>query len=221
MPQLQALIRDGATVLDTQAAQSREILDFSSDLRAPSPRRCAIVSDLERLITTGLSSPTRLLRLVENSANRSRTVRNLSQTMKTVDPLAPSFVLLFQLLPALSAGGLSVAPGDGTIHFGLVLEKDNPVVCTQGYEGTKAIIDQMKAQDPAFDPLEQNFPPNYDARCTVPFGSPSAVRGAERVEYAHPDVPQPWDATPKVAPDRLNLSVAAEQLAALQGLIPR
>ena len=55
----------------------------------------------------------------------------------------------------------------------------------------------------------------------MPFGSPTAVRGADRVEYAHPDVPQPWDSKPKIDPDRLNLSVAAEQLAVLQGLIPR
>ena len=146
---------------------------------------------------------------------------NLSTTMKTVDPLAPSFKVLLQLLPALAAGGLSVAPGDGTIHFGLVLEMDNPTPCTQGYEGTQRIIEEMKAQDPSFDPQEQNFPPNYDAKCTVPFGSPTAVRGADRVEYAHPDMPQPWDNTPKIDPDRLNLSVAAEQLAVLQGLIPR
>jgi phospholipid/cholesterol/gamma-HCH transport system substrate-binding protein len=34
-------------------------------------------------------------------------------------------------------------------------------------------------------------------------------------------VPQPWDAKPKIDPDRANLSVAATQLAVLQGLIPR
>lgn len=222
MPQLQALIRDGATVLNTQAEQSGEIIDFSSDLRTVTEALRDSDSDLERLIETGPEFADETRYLVENSGEPlTRTVGNLSTTMKTVDPLAPSFKFLFQLLPALSAGGLSVAPGDGTIHFGLVLEKDNPVTCTQGYEGTKAIIDQMKAQDPAFDPLEQNFPPNYDARCTVPFGSPTTVRGADRVEYAHPDVPQPWDSKPKVDPDRLNLSVAAEQLAVLQGLIPR
>ena len=129
--------------------------------------------------------------------------------------------MLLQLLPALAAGGLSVAPGDGTIHFGLVLEMDNPTPCTQGYEGTWDIINQIRAQDPSFDPQEQNFPPNYDAECTVPLGSPTAVRGADRVEYAYPGVTQPWDAKPKIDPDRLNLSVAAEQLAVLQGLIPR
>ncbi|MDV8001289.1 MCE family protein [Rhodococcus sp. IEGM 1408] len=222
MPQLQALIRDGATVLDTQSDQSGEIISFSRDLRAVTEALRDSDSDLDRLITTAPEFADETRRLVENSGEPlTRAVGNLSTTMKTVDPLAPSFKVLLQLLPALAAGGLSVAPGDGTIHFGLVMEVGNPTPCTQGYEGTQRIIDEIKAQNPSFDPQEQNFPPNYDAKCTVPLGSPTAVRGAERVEYAHPDVPQPWDAKPKIDPDRLNLSVAAEQLAVLQGLIPR
>lgn len=222
MPQLQALIRDGATVLETQADQSGEIVSFSEDLRTVTEALRDSDSDLERLITTGPEFADETRHLVENSGEPlTRSIGNLSQTMKTVDPLAPSFQVLLQLLPALSAGALSVAPGDGTIHFGLVLEMDNPTPCTQGYEGTQQIIDEMKAQDPSFDWQEQNFPPNYDAHCSVPFGSPTTVRGADRVEYASPDVAQPWDDKPKIDPDRLNLSVAAEQLAVLQGLIPR
>lgn len=222
MPQLQALIRDGATVLDTQADQSGEIISFSRDLRTVTEALRDSDSDLERLISTAPEFADETSRLVENSGEPlTRSVTNLSDTMKTVDPLAPSFKVLLQLLPALAAGGLSVAPGDGTIHFGLVLEMDNPTPCTMGYEGTQRIIDEMKAQNPAFDPQEENFPPNYDARCTVPFGSPTTVRGADRVEYAYPGVVQPWDNKPKIDPDRLNLSVAAEQLAVLQGLIPR
>lgn len=222
MPQLQALIRDGATVLDTQANQSGEIISFSSDLRTVTEALRDSDSDLERLITTAPEFADEMSHLVENSGEPlTKAIGNLSTTMKMVDPVAPSFKVLLQLLPALSAGGLSTAPGDGTIHFGLVLEMDNPTPCTQGYEGTREIINQMKAQDPSFDEQEQNFPPNYDAHCTVPFGSPSTVRGADRVEYAHPDTPQPWDAKPKIDPDKLNLSVAAEQLAVLQGLIPR
>lgn len=222
MPELQALIRDGATVLDTQADQSAEIVSFSEDLRTVTEALRDSDSDIERLISTAPEFADESRRLVENSGEPlTRAVGNLSTTMKTVDPLAPSFQVLLQLLPALSAGGLSVAPGDGTIHFGLVLEMSNPTPCTQGYEGTQQIIDEMKAQDPSFDWQEENFPPNYDAECTVPFGSPTAVRGAERVAYADPEVSQPWDTKPKVDPDKLNLSVAATQLAELQGLIPR
>ncbi|MDX2358190.1 MCE family protein [Dietzia sp. PP-33] len=222
MPQLQALIRDGATALESQADQSAEIVSFSRDLRTVAEALRDSDSDLERLVDTAPEFADEMRFLVDNSGQPlTQTIGNLSTTMKTIDPLAPSFVVLLQLLPALAAGGRSVAPGDGTIHFGLNLETNNPPACTQGYEGTQAIIDQMRAQDPSFDWQEQNFPPNYDAECTVPFGSPTGVRSADRVEYAHPDVPQPWDTKPKVDPDKLNLSVAAEQLAVLQGLIPR
>ena len=47
------------------------------------------------------------------------------------------------------------------------------------------------------------------------------MRGAERAKLSDPAVPQPWDAKPKVVPDKLDLSVAATQLAELQGMIPR
>ena len=222
MPQLQALIRDGAVVLDTQADQAGVIVDYSRDLRTVTEALRDSDSDLQRLVDTGPEAATELSRLVDRSGGPlTESIGNLSETMKALDPYANSFLMLLQLLPALSAGAMGVAPGDGTIHFGLVLETNNPPACTQGYEGTWRIIEEMKARDPDFDWQEQDFPPNYDARCTVPLGSPSVVRGAARAEFSDPRVPQPWDSKPKVAPDRVDLSVAATQLAELQGIIPR
>lgn len=221
MPELQALIRDSATVLNTQAEQSGEIIDFSSDLRVVTEALRDSDSDLNRLISTAPEFADEAQHLVENSGEPlTRSFTNLSETMKVVDPHSPTFRILGQLLPALSAGGLSVAPGDGTIHMGVVFEKDNPPPCTTGYEGTYEIVEEMRAQNPEFDPQEMDFPPNYDADCRVPYGSPSAVRGARSADYADPSIVQPWDNDPKIDPDKLNLSVAAEQLARAQGLIP-
>ena len=72
--------------------------------------------------------------------------------------------------PDVVAGGYTVVPGDGTAHFGLVLNADDPKACTAGYGGTTRIgPDQTK-----------NLPPlNSSARCTLPRGSPSSVRGAQ------------------------------------------
>ena len=222
LPQLKALIRDGAVVLDTQADQAGVIVDYSHDLRTVTEALRDSDSDLDRLVSTAPEFADETRRLVDTSgAPLTNTFRDLSTTMKALDPNANAFVTLLQLLPALSAGAMGVAPGDGTIHFGLVLETNNPPACTQGYEGTQAIVDRMKAADPNFDPQEQDFPTNFDARCTVPQGSPTAVRGAERAKLSDPAVPQPWDAKPKVVPDKLDLSVAATQLAELQGMIPR
>ncbi|MGY2061616.1 mammalian cell entry protein, partial [Nocardia gipuzkoensis] len=128
---------------------------------------------------------------------------------------------LLQMLPMLSWGGSATAPGDGTTHFGLVLETNNPPACTQGYEGTKRILDQMKAQNPNFDDTRDDFPLNLDAKCTVPFGNPTDVRGGARAELADPSIHQPWDDKPKVDPDRLDLSPVAVQLATLMGVTPK
>lgn len=221
LPQLKTLIRDSAVVLDTQALQSPEIVDFSASMRTMTEAIRDSDSDLRRLIDTSGEFGTESSRLVaESGPALSDATARLSETLKVVDPRSKSIRVLLQLLPALSAGSLSVAPGDGTIHFGVVFETNNPPPCTLGYEGTQQIIDQMEAQDPNFDWQEQDFPPNYDARCNLPQGSISVVRGGQNAYLSDPDVTQPWDNKPKVAPDHLDLSVAAQQLAELQGLVP-
>jgi phospholipid/cholesterol/gamma-HCH transport system substrate-binding protein len=128
---------------------------------------------------------------------------------------------LLQALPGLGIGGSSTAPGDGTTHFGLVLETNNPIACTRGYEGTQEILAQMKAQNPDFDDTQQDFPYNTAAGCKVPQGNPTSVRGGARAIYSDPTVPQPWDDNPKTDPDRLNLTPIATQLATLIGVVPR
>ena len=126
----------------------------------------------------------------------------------------------FAMLSALSAGSHSPAPGDGQIHFGIVLETNNPPACTRGYESTDAMIDNIRKKDPTFDIRYDEFPFNTQASCNVPFGNPTGVRSAKRVEYANPNTPQPWDSTPKKDPDKLNLTPLATQLATLMGVRP-
>lgn len=221
LPQLKRLIEDGAVVLNTQAEQSGQVVSFSKDLRTVTEAIRDSDSDLNALIGTSDEFADASSQLVRQSGPAlTVATERLSTTMKALDPRAGGLRTLLQLLPALSAGGLSVVPEDGTIHFGLVLEQNNPPACTNGYEGTQAIVDQMKAADPNFDPQEQDFPVNWDAECTVPQGSMTSVRGSGNALLSDPTVPQPWDSKPKVQPDALDLSPAAQQVAALQGLIP-
>src|SRR5699024_2706845 len=107
------------------------------------------------------------------------------------------------------------APGDNTIHMGIVLETNRPVPCTRGYEGTQKILDRMEAQNPDFDDTVDNFPVNLDASCDVPVGNPTGVRSSDRIALADPDVPQPWDDKPKQDPDKLYLRPIASQVAGL------
>ena len=75
--------------------------------------------------------------------------------------------------PVVVAGSYTVIPGDGTTHFGLVLNADDPPACTQGY-GTGR-------RDPADTSTR---PANTEARCTAPRGGDTSVRGAQNAPGA-------------------------------------
>ena len=85
--------------------------------------------------------------------------------------------------PVNVAGGYTVVPGDGTTHFGLVLNAARPAGLHQGVRRHAAArADRHKPR-----------PANTDARCTEPRGSPSSVRGAQN---APADRPRPSEGTP-------------------------
>ncbi|MBF6274791.1 mammalian cell entry protein [Nocardia sp. 852002-20019_SCH5090214] len=222
LPQTVQLIRDAQTVLGTQADQSPAIRTFSDGLDRLAVQLRANDPDIRRLIGTGADAGDQIGKLLDQSAQPLTTdLSNLRLLLQAVSPQTYTLKPLLQMLPLLSVGGSATAPGDGTTHFGLVLETNNPPACTVGYEGTQRILDQMKAQNPNFDDTRDDFPFNTDAKCTVPFGSPTDVRGGARAQYADPNVPQPWDSKPKTDPDKLNLSPVAIQLATLIGVTPK
>ena len=222
LPQTVDLIRDAQTVLGTQAEQSPAIRDFSKGLDEVSMQLRANDPDIRRLIGTGTDAGSALGGLLDSSAAPlTQDLTNLRSVLLAISPKYFALKPLVQMLPMLSIGGSATAPGDNTSHFGLVLETNNPPGCTQGYEGTQRILDDMKAQNPNFDDTRDDFPFNTDAKCTVPFGNPTDVRGGERANLADPSVPQPWDSTPKTDPDKLNLNPLAAQLAPLIGITPK
>ncbi|MFJ1459797.1 MlaD family protein [Nocardia wallacei] len=222
LPQTVDLIRDAQIVLGTQAEQSPSIRRFSDGLDKLAVQLRANDPDIRRLIGTGADAGNAIGGLLDESGGALTTdLTNLRSLLLAISPKYYALKPLVQMLPLLSIGGSATAPGDNTSHFGLVLETNNPPACTVGYEGTKRILEQMKAENPNFDDTRDDFPFNTDAKCTVPFGNPSAVRGGERADLADPSVPQPWDSTPKTDPDKLNLNPVAAQLAPLIGVTPK
>ncbi|MCX5041655.1 MCE family protein [Aldersonia sp. NBC_00410] len=222
LPETLQLIRDGRIVLDTQAEQSDSIRAFSDGLDKVTAQLRDSDPDIRRLIGTGTDFSDQTYALLQESGPAlTENLTNLNELTTAVAPKAFNLKPLLQLLPGLSIGGSSTAPGDGTTHFGLVLETNNPIACTRGYESTYEELRQLKAQNPDFDDTQDNFPFNTKAGCKVPQGNPTSVRGGARAIYSDPQVPQPWDDTPKTMPDTLNLSPAAEQLAVLLGVTPR
>lgn len=83
------------------------------------------------------------------------------------------------------------------------------------------MIAEIKRKNPDFDQRYDDFRFNTDVHCTVPTGSPTAVRGANNAALADPAYAQPWDHTAKKDPDKLNLNPLATQLAQLMGVRPR
>ncbi|MGW0176949.1 MCE family protein [Rhodococcus sp. NPDC003322] len=222
LPQTLTLIRDSRTVLDTQSVQSSAIRQFSADLNRISAQLRDSDPDLRRLIDTGTAASTEVGSLVDTAGPAlSSDLHNLALVSAALGPRSIALNILLTFLPALAAGASTAAPGDGTLHQGLLLETNNPPPCTQGYEGTHEIIDRMKRENPDFDPTRDDFPLNTQANCTTPLGSVTGVRSANRIVYADPNTPQPWDDKPKVAPDALNLNPIATQLATLMGITPK
>ncbi|GAB2645774.1 MCE family protein [Nocardia goodfellowii] len=222
LPQTIALIRAGRIALETQAVQSGEILRFSDGLDRLSAQLRASDPDVRRLIGTGTDAGSAISDLLRDSGPAlTEDLANLRSLLHAVSPKFYALRPLLQMLPQLSIGASATAPGDNTSHFGLVLEVNNPPACTVGYEGTQAILAEMKRRDPDFDDTVDEFPFNKDAKCTVPFGNPTAVRGGQRAELADPAIAQPWDRNPKTDPPKLNLNPIAVQLATLMGVTPK
>ncbi|WP_137873525.1 MlaD family protein [Rhodococcus sp. Q] len=222
LPQTLQLIRDGRVVLDTQSEQSSAIRQFSGDLNRLSAQLRDNDPDLRRLIETGTAASKEVGSLIDEAGPALTTdLGNLALVSASLGPRSLALNTLLTFLPALAAGAGTAAPGDGTLHQGLILETNQPPPCTQGYEGTHAIVDQMKRENPDFDPTVDDFPLNTNANCTTPLGSVTGVRSANRIAYADPNTPQPWDYKPKVAPEALNLNPIATQLAALMGITPK
>lgn len=222
LPQTLSLIRDSRTVLDTQSEQSSAIREFSAGLEAVTAQLRSSDPDLRLLIDNGIPASREVGQLVTDAGPGLTTdLTNLAAFGRTLAPQAMALQPLLIFLPGLAAGASTIAPGDGTVHQGLVLETNRPPPCTIGYEGTYEILEEMKRKDPNFDDTQQYFPFNTEASCDVPQGSVTGVRSASRIQFADPAIPQPWDNKPKVDPDKLNLNPIATQLAPLLGVTPK
>ncbi|WP_253663610.1 MCE family protein [Williamsia maris] len=219
LPQTISLIRNADTVLGTQADQTDAIGDWAKNLGLITDQLATSDPAIRRLLTTGTASATQISELLRRSAGDVTTVvRNLAKDIRNIKPTFVTFSPVLAIISGISSGSYTPAPGDKNIHFGIVLETNNPPACTLGYESTQTEIAAIKKKNPDFDLNYDDFPFNTKARCTVAQGNPTAVKGAQNAQFADPRTPQPWDRYPKKDPDKLNLNPIAAQLAALLGV---
>lgn len=174
LPQTISLIEDSRKVLKTQADQGSSIKSFAHDLAALSAQLKSSDGDLRKLIGNATPAAQQVNSLLKSTGPRlSVLLANLISGGQVTLARLPGVEQSLVTFPALVAGSYTVVPGDGTTHFGLVVNADDPPPCTQGYGTTQRDPSDTSAREA-----------NTDARCTAPRGSKTSVRGAQNAPGA-------------------------------------
>lgn len=179
LPETTKLIDDGRVVLDTQVRTGDDIrtsvsgfADVADALREADP-------DLRVVLDRGSVAVEQLDALIsENKQSLAALLANFITIGNVTTARLDGIEQLLVTYPDVVTGGYTVVPGDGTAHFGLVLNADDPKACEVGYEGTKK-VDPHRTQD---------LPPvNLDAHCAASRGSGVNVRGAQNAPKPRPN----------------------------------
>ncbi len=174
LPETISLIEDSRKVLKTQADQGSSIKSFSRDLAALTAELKSSDGDLRRLIGNSVPAGQEVNSLLRSTRPHLPVLlANLISGGQVTVARLPGVEQALVTFPVVVAGSHTVIPGDGTTHFGLVLNADDPPACTQGY-GTRR-------RDPADTGTRAA---NTDARCTAPRGGGTSVRGAQNAPGA-------------------------------------
>jgi phospholipid/cholesterol/gamma-HCH transport system substrate-binding protein len=177
LPQTIALINSAKTVLQTQLDEGSAIRSWTRDLRLLTGQLKASDGDIRALLDSGPDSLATVDQLVTNNRDDLGVVlSNLSTVGQLLVRHRDGIEEVLEVYPLAVAGGYTVAPGDGTAHFGLVLNLNDPQPCVAGYESTP------KRQPGNTGPMA----PNAGARCALPRGNPSTVRGAQNTPGGDP-----------------------------------
>ncbi|MGH3310750.1 MAG: MCE family protein [Streptomyces sp.] len=169
LPQTISLIKDSQKVLKTQSDKGSAIKSFSRDLSAISGQLKKSDGDIRRLIDGGASAAPELDGLLK--ANRSAVpllLGNLISGGQITKARLPGVEQALVTFPAAVAGSFTVLPGDGTAHFGMVVNADDPPSCRQGYDTQRRDPQETREREA-----------NTKARCTAPRGGKISVRGAQ------------------------------------------
>jgi phospholipid/cholesterol/gamma-HCH transport system substrate-binding protein len=181
LPQTTSLLANGRVVLDTQAEQSQQILDYSSSLRLLAEQLKTSNPDLRKLISV---TPTVAVQvndfLRDSGQDLGVVIANLLTTMQITTTRTDAIEELLVAFPMITATAPGANP-DGTGHLGLVLTFFDPLSCTKGYEGTN-----QRGADETTD-----VPVNEQAYCAEPPGSPIGVRGSQNAPYGGKPVEVP------------------------------
>jgi phospholipid/cholesterol/gamma-HCH transport system substrate-binding protein len=177
LPATQRLIDDGGKVLLTQQQQSEAIKSFSQDTHLLAEQLRKSDGDLRSLITATPKVSNEISGLIQESGSGIGVVlANLLTPAQVFSTRGDAFEQLLATFPQAVANGYRVVGPQGDVHFNMVLNFDYPPPCVQGYEGT--VYRPGKETTPV--------PLNTDARCTLPYGNQSSVRGSQNAPKGGP-----------------------------------
>lgn len=135
LPQTLTLLRDGRTVLRTQQESAAALRRWADGLARLAATLRAADPDLRRIVADGPPAAAELVGLLRDL---DPAVGTLLGNLVAVNGVAarrlPGIEHLLVVFPVVVGGGFTVAPGDGTAHFGLVVNVNDPPSCV--YSGT-------------------------------------------------------------------------------------
>lgn len=170
LPQTTKLLRDGGVVLGTQADLAPQVAAIGRDLQRLGAQLRADDPALRRLAAAAPPAAEQLDALVgEVGPDLGRTLQNVLAVNDVVSARLPGVEQLLVTYPTAAAAASSVLPGDGRVHFGLVLDGAGAPPCRNGYLQPRA------GWRPATD--QELAPAATDARCNE--RPPVNPRGAQ------------------------------------------
>ncbi|EHR53675.1 virulence factor Mce family protein [Saccharomonospora marina XMU15] len=183
LPQTKSLLANGRVVLDTQRDNGGRIRSIAQGLNDIAAELKQADPDLRTVIDEAplLSAEVDEF-LADSGTSASVVLANLLTTTQIATVRTDAVEQMMVALPVVSAFSKSVS-SNGEGHIGFVVNFFNPPSCTKGYEGTQ--------RRPANDTAE--IPPNTEAYCAEPPGSPISVRGSQNAPYGGKpvEVPEP------------------------------
>ncbi|CAM4167379.1 MlaD family protein [Kibdelosporangium persicum] len=177
LPQTHQLIDDGGAVLLTQQELSSSIKGFSEDARLLAGQLRKSDGDLRELIKATPEVAAEISGLLRESGTGVGVVlANLLTPAQIFATRGDAFEQLLGTYPRAISDGYRVIGPNGETNMALALNFNNPPSCRQGYGGTE----YRPGKDVSPAPL------NTDARCTLPRGNPSSVRGSQNAPKGGP-----------------------------------
>lgn len=138
LPQTTQLLHDGRIVLGTQSQLGPQIISLSHDLQLFTAQLKADDPNLRHLVHAAPPAATQVEGLIRDvGPDLSRTLANLLTVTRIIQPRLAGVEQVLVTYPWLAAAAPAAVPGDGRVHFGLVLNVADPPYCTNGYLQSK------------------------------------------------------------------------------------